>query len=264
MKEKLKYLLVSLGITAVGAGLMALGVHMANGVHEEFLQTPAITSKEELQEALNGSPQVYCLTDMEISGKAAEDPLEILTDDYAYIMYVKETCSLEKGNYTWSSSNSGDAYSYSSASDLTLFKETSVECPEDMENYNFYIVDYSELSEDMVYEEYGEKLSDNCYYPNKIEDTEGNIRYHVFLASFDEKAALYATVGDGKVVLEYNDDAANYIIPGGDMEALYDCHAGSRGMMLTLIGMMVVIPIGLIALLSSILSFFFNGKRKKK
>lgn len=265
MKDRIKYLLISLGITAVGAGLMAWGIHAADKVHQEFLEIPTITSEKELEEALDGTPEVYCLTDMEISGDPAEDPLGILTDDYAYIMYVKETCSLKKGEYVWESSSSGDGISYGSIENMVLFDEIPVEMPEKMTEYNYYIVDYAELTKDMVAEEYKE-LVDGSYYPEKIGDEEGNIRYQVFLAPIDEKVAMYATVGDGKVVLEYNDDMSNYIVPSGDVEALYDCHAGSDGMMFTLVGMMVVLPIGLIAVLSCILTWVFSlfGKKKKK
>lgn len=265
MKDRVKYLLISLGITAVGVGLMAWGIHAAEKVHQEFLEIPTITSKQELEEALDGTPEVYCLMDMEISGDAAEDPLDILVDEYAYIMYVKETCSLEKGEYVWESSSSSDGISYASIENMVLFGEIPVEMPEEMTEYNFYIVDYAELTNDMVNEECT-TLLDGSYYPKKIGDEEGNTRYQVFLAPMDEKVAMYATVGDGKVVLEYNEDMSNYIIPSGDMDALYDCHAGSDGMMLTLVGMMIILPIGLIAVLSCVLTWIFSlfGKKKKK
>lgn len=257
VKERLKYLFISLGIVGIGAGLMAWGIHSANGVHQEFLEIPTITSEEELRNALEGSPKVYCLTDMEISGDPAEDPKNILVDDYAYIMYVEETCSLEKGAYTWESANSTDAYTYNGITELMLFGDVPVEFAEEMTEYNFYIKDYADLTTDMVFDEYKDVV-DGSYYPNGIGDIEGNTRYSVYLASMDEKVAMYATVGDGKVVLEYNSDMANYIIPNGDVEALYDCHGGSDGMMMTLIGMMVVLPIGLIALLSCILTMVFS------
>lgn len=263
MKERLKFLLISLGIVGVGAGLMALGIHAANGTHQEFLEIPTITSEEELRDALEDSPQVYCLTNMEISGKPAEDPKGMLVDEYAYIMYVQETCSLEKGAYTWTQANTADGYSYSGITDMMLFEDIPVELAKEMTEYNFYIKDYTELTADMVMEEYKDSV-DGSYYPTFIEDSEGNTRYSVYLTSMDEEVAMYAKVGDGKVVLEYNEDMANYIIPNGDVETLYDCHGGDDGMMMTLIGMMVILPIGLMALLTCILTFIFSLFQPKK
>ena len=266
VKERLKYLAVSLGIVALGAGCMVYGISVANKAEDKFMEIPVITSQAELETALEGEAQLYCLTNMEVTGEAAEDPMGILEGDYGYIMYVKETCELQKDStYEWSSDSNG--VSYAAAPSLSLFDTYELELPEGATEFNFYIVDYSEMNADNVKEEYQENIIDGSYYPEGEGDRDGNKRYNVFLAPLGSECALYATVGDGEIVLALNEDAANYIVPGGDIETLFDCHGSSKGMMPTLVGMMIILPLGVMLLFASLMNLLFakfGGRKKKK
>lgn len=249
---------------AIGVGFMAYGIISADKEMEKFKEIPMITSEAELTAALEGETQLYSLMNMDVTGEAAEDPLGILEGDYAYIMYVKETCELKKdSSYEWTASQEG--VTYAAAPSLKLYDTYELEIPQGMTEYNYYIVDYDELNADLVLDEYKE-LVDGAYYPTGIGDMSGNTRYNVFLADFETPCALYANVGEGKVTLALNEDAQNYIIPGGDLEMLFDCHGSSRGMMPTLIGMMIILPLGVMFTFASIVSMIFGsiGKGKKK
>lgn len=263
MKERLKYLAISLGVVAIGAGLMGFGIFSADKEMEKFQEIPVITSEAELETALDGDVQTYCLTNMLVTGEPADDPLGILEGEYGYIMYVKETCELQKDStYKWSTSQQ-DGVTYAAAPSLKLFDTYDLVIPEGMTEYNYYIVDYSEMNEDTVKEEYLEKI-DGSYYPEGIGDLSGNSRYNVFLAPLDTECAVYANVGEGKVTLALNEDAQNYIIPDGDIEMLFDCHGSSKGMMPTLIGMMIILPLGVMFTFASIIGLIFGGGKKKR
>lgn len=269
MKGKFKFLGISLGIIAVGGLMVGYGLFMGNRESDKFKSIPRIESQEMLETALEQESSLYCLLNMDVKAEPAEDPLGILEGEYAYIMYMKEICELQKdSSYKWTSSENGVSYAVSPA--LKLFDTYEVELPEGLTEYNYYIENYAELNETTVKAEYLENI-DESFYPEKKGTLSGNVRYNVYLAPAETECALYAYVGEGKITLTKGESGQNYIVPNGDITNLYNCHASSRGMLPTLIGMMIVLPLGLMCMVANLVSLIFaallgnkKGKIKKK
>lgn len=274
MKSEIKYILVSLGVVAVGVGVTASGVYSSNKQLAKFMETPVISNQEELETALAGEKQKYCLVNMPVSGSAVEDPLELLKDEYVYLYYGKEVCKEETSKtgavtYTWESAADGTMEPVY-AEDLQLFEQYPVIVTE-------YNVAYpasedkqdtaGKLQPEQVKDEY-QSLVDGYYYPEEIGDTSGNIRYNVVSVPEGQELAIYATVGDGEIVMEGNDDEASYVICGGTAEQLAGYFSGDAGLMRMLIGIMMIIPMGFIMLVTTVIfgitSLIAQKKQPKK
>lgn len=256
MKSEIKYIVISLGVALAGVAVTASGVYSSNRQIKEFMKTPLISDQESLEAALNGEKQVYCLTNMPVSGSAAEDPLDILQDSYVYLYYGKETCKEESSRtgepeYTWENVSDGSLGPFY-ASEIRLFDTYPVTAVE-------YVAIGAEAQEtkgtlqaEQVKEEYREQ-TDGYYYPEQIGDQAGNIRYALTAIPDGQEIALYAEVGDGEIKMEYNKDMASYVISNGTQEDLASYFAGDAGLMRTLIGIMLLIPFGALMLLTTIL-----------
>lgn len=266
MKRKLKFFGISLAIIVIGAAMIGYGLFMGNREMDRFLSVPTIESQEELEAALEKQSTLYCLTDMPVSSEKAEDPVGILEGDYAYILYVKELCELQKdSSYKWTSSKEDVSYAVSPL--IKLYGTFDVTLPEGLSEYNYYIPEAVELNEHNVKSEYLEMIDSNYYYPEKIATLSGNTRYSVYLVPSEITCALYAYVGDGKITLARGESSQNYIVPNGDIATLYNYHGSSRGMLPTIIGMMIVMPFGLLCFVGTLVSTIFNallGNRKSK
>ena len=77
------------------------------------------------------------------------------------------------------------------------------------------------------------------------------------------EVAMYAAVGDGEILMEYNDDMACYLIKDGTMEDLAVYYGGDAGMMRILVGILFIVPMGCILLLFSIV-FAVSGVVSKR
>lgn len=266
MKSEVKYILISAGVVLAGIAVTASGAYSANKERDKFLEMPVLSGQEELETALAGEKQVYCLTDMEVSGTAAEDPMGILEGEYVYLYYAKYVCSEETGKtgettYTWEYS-SDDEIPVSFSEDLMLFEE-----------YPVAIVEYTAvgdaetgvmaLTADMVKPEYLDQV-DEYYYPEEVGEFDGNVRYAVTAVPNGQKVAMYATVGDGEIQMEYNDDMASYVINNGTLDNLATYFSGDAGMMRTLIGIMIIIPLGILLMMITIIFGITSVIMKKK
>lgn len=266
MKSEVKYILISAGVVLAGVAVTATGVYSANKETEKFLEMPSLSGKEELEAALAGEKQVYCMTDMEVSGTAVEDPMGILEGEYVYLYYAKYVCSEEMSKtgettYTWEYS-SDDEIPASYSDDLMLFEEYPVEAVE------YTAVEDAEtgmmaLIADMVKPEYQDQV-DEYYYPEEIGDYDGNVRYALTAVPNGQKVAMYATVGDGEIQMEYNDDMASYVINNGTVDDLATYFSGDAGMMRILIGIMIIIPLGILLMMITIVFGITSMIAKKK
>ena len=258
MKAITKFALVSIGVTLIGAVLTASGIYSTNRAKERFMEIPQITNEEELSAALEGSKQIYCMTNMVVSGTAAEDPLEILDDEYLYIQYVKEVCEQDDSgkNYTWEYSTS-DVPDGTCASEVFLFDEYEVTAEPFM-----VVMNADTLTQDLVKEEYKE-LVDGAYYPKQIADFPGNTRYTVAALPAGSEVAMYATVGEGQISLEYNRDDKRCMVQNGTVEDLRAYYGDDAGVIRILIGFMFIVPMGLL-LLASVIIFAVTGAIAQK
>lgn len=274
MKTEIKYILASLGVTAAGLALTMSGIYSSNKQLAKFLETPVISDQEELETALAGEKQKYCLVNMPVSGTAVEDPLELLEGEYLYLYYGKETCkeatsTLGNVTYSWESTTEGSLGPVRSE-EFLLFEQYPVTVTE-------YAVAYSRqevsqeatgnFQEELVKAEYKDQV-DSYYYPEQIGDTAGNVRYSLTAIPVDQEAAIYATVGAGEIIMESNEDQASYVICDGTAENLAGYYSGDAGMMRMLIGIMMIIPLGFIMLMTTIIfaitSLITQKKQKKK
>lgn len=268
MKSEVKYVLVSAGVLLAGVVMTASGVYSANSQRDEFLEQPLISDEAGLEAALAGEKQLYCLTNMRISGTPAEDPMGILDGEYVYIAYEKATCKEEvskngETTYTWEGS-SDDVIAPSYSSEMLLFDKypvTTVEYAPIMDGDTGTMV--GTITADQVKAEYQE-LTDEYYYPEEMGDKDGNVRYSVTVIPMDQEAAMYATVGDGEIVMEYNDDMFSYVIMNGTMEHMATYFRGDGGMMRILLGIMIIIPLGILLLLITIVFGITSMITKKK
>lgn len=262
MKSGLKYILIAVGVIVAGAAITASGIYSSNKARDRFMENPQISSREELEEALAGEKQTYCLINMPVSGTAAEDSLGILNDEYMYIYYAKENCKEEMNKttgereYKWGYTGEG-SIDATYGTDMVLFEEYPVTAKE----YTA-IMDANVLTPDMVKDEYKD-LTDGSYYPNGVGDRSGNTRYTLAALPMGQEVAMYATVGDGEIIMENNEDALCYIVSGGTMESLGTYYGSDSGMMRTLIGIMLVVPVGFMMLVTMIVFSITSAIAKK-
>lgn len=261
MKSELKYILVSLGITLAGAALAGSGIYSAKKEVNRFMALPQITSQEELEAALAGEKQIYCMTNMVVSGAAAEDPLGILKDDYMYIYYAKEICEAKANKsgemeYTWNYSSS-DEIQPAIGAEMKLFDTYPVTTLE----YNVIMDDYV-ITPDQVKDEYKE-LVDGAYYPEGVAEEAGNLRYTTTTLPMGQEVAMYATVGDGEIIMEYNEDMECYVINDGTMDSLVSYYSAGKGMMRILLGLMAIVPLGFLLLITMVVYAITSAITKK-
>ena len=261
MKAITKFALVALGVTLAGAGITATGIYSAQQAKEKFMEIPQITSEEELCAALDGEKQTYCLTNMIISGTPAEDPFELLKDDYLYIQYVKEICEKNTdakidAEYVWEYSTT-DAAEATYASDIVLFDQYEVTMGEFLA-----VMNASDIQPEYVYEEYAEAV-EGSYYPNQKGDYQGNIRYTIAALPMNSEVAMYAVVGEGEIVPQYNKDERCCIVVENTIEALRAYYGDDAGVTRILIGFMFVVPMGLL-LFASVIIFAVTGTIAQK
>lgn len=258
MKAILKYALVAAGVTVIGAAVTASGIYSANRAKERFMEIPQITNEEELSAALEGPKQTYCLTNMVVSGTAAEDPFEILTDEYLYIQYIKEVCEQDDTgkNFKWEYS-ANDVVEGTYASEVMLFDEYEATVDSFMA-----VMNAVEFEPEWVKEEYAE-LIDGAYYPKQIGDYPGNTRYTIAALPMESEVAMYATVGEGQIVLEYNKDKRCCMVQNGTAEDLRAYYGDESGVIRILIGLMFITPMGLL-LLAAVIIFTITGTIAQK
>lgn len=258
MKAITKFALVAIGVTVIGAAVTASGIYSTNQAKERFMEIPQITNEEELRTALDGEKQIYCMTNMVVSGTAAADPLDILNDEYLYIQYIKEICEQDDTgkNFSWKYSTN-DVPEGTYASEVLLFDEYEVTAEPFM-----VVMNAESLEDEQVKEEYKE-LTDGSYYPKQIGDYPGNIRYTVAAFPMDSEAAMYATVGEGQIILEYNRDEKRCMVHNGTVEDLRAYYGDDTGVVRILIGFMFIVPMGLL-LLASVIIFAVTGTIAQK
>lgn len=172
---------------------------------------PQITSKAEMQEALSGPKKMYAVLNAPVSGSAAEDVFDILTDEYIYIQYIGETFSPKvyhidglgpQTTYEWEmdyddrESVSGETYLYSDIPiDLTgcrvdntdtLTSESQVKFPENSKAAVNIMMNY------YYPEGMGEK-------PNALEENSGLKRYAVYFMKSGTDISFLAWIGDNEI-----------------------------------------------------------------
>ncbi len=164
-----------------------------------------------MQEALSGSKKMYAVLNAPVSGSAAEDVFDILTDEYIYIQYIGETFSPKvyhidglgpQTTYEWQmdydnrESISGKTYLYSDIPiDLTgcridnadtLTSESQVRFPEDSKAAVSIIMNYY----------YPEGMGEN---PNAMEENSGLKRYAVYFMKSGTDISFLAWIGDNEI-----------------------------------------------------------------
>lgn len=174
-------------------------------------ELPQITSRAEMQEALSGSKKMYAVLNAPVSGSAAEDVFDILTDEYIYIQYIGETFSPKVYNmeglgpqttYEWEKdyddleSISGETYLYCDIPiDITgcridnadtLTSESQVRFPEDSKAAVSIMMNYY----------YPEGMGEN---PNAMEENSGLKRYAVYLMKSGTDISFLAWIGDNEI-----------------------------------------------------------------
>lgn len=164
-----------------------------------------------MQEALSGPKKMYAVLNASVSGSAAEDVFDTLTDEYIYIQYIGETFSPKvyyidglgpQTTYEWEKdyddreSISGETYLYSDIPiDLTdcrvdntdtLTSESQVKFPENSKAAVIIMMNYY----------YPEGMGEN---PNALEENSGLKRYAVCFMKSGTDISFLAWIGDNEI-----------------------------------------------------------------
>lgn len=164
-----------------------------------------------MHEALSGPKKIYAVLNAPVSGSAAEDVFDILTDEYIYIQYIGETFSPKvyyidglgpQTTYEWEKdyddreSISGETYLYSDIPiDLTdcrvdntdtLTSESQVKFPENSKAAVSIMMNYY----------YPEGMGEN---PNALEENSGLKRYAVYFMKSGTDISFLAWIGDNEI-----------------------------------------------------------------
>ena len=193
-------------IIVLAALVFTIGVTVyscAGGSKQENIaeSLPQITNKEQLQEALVGEPQVYACLNIPITGGAAKDRFNILTDDYICIMYIGEEY-VEGSNtddnwkyYKWE--GNGDD-SESMADSLYAFDDI----PISLKGASFDNPDFLDDASEVDLSDTKNAAADTTmayFYPYGDAEAEGNIRYRVYFVKSGIPATFLGMVGDNKI-----------------------------------------------------------------
>ena len=234
---------LALGCAAAAILLTARGCAAADEPVPPFLSSEAA-----LREAMEGSPQVYGLYDMVLTGEPAGDALGVLEGEYVYVgvageEYVEDHTTgdgtTDTSYYAWEASEEGSGERFTP--ELLLFGDIPVggwPCSVTRDVYNG-------PAEGSVKPWVMAKVKNGYYYPTGPGDVLGNTRCRFVLAPVGGKAAFYALVGDGAVTLQGIGGADPIVQLDGGAEWLdYNYTQGDTGGMV--LGWLLLLPLALL------------------